>query len=112
MNSLMLQATACFGVTKVRNSEAFARAPCKLDPTETSACLTLLPSLADERILPAATQRQERDQGKVHTDLHLAYGSACIMLTPAFDIPCTLTSASHMPALRFAGTVCSGLLHH
>ena len=41
---------------------------------ESSACPTQLPSLADERILPAATQQQERDQGKVvvHTyTLHM-----------------------------------------
>ncbi len=41
---------------------------------ESSACPTQLPSLADERISTAATQQQQRDQGKVHNDLHLAYG--------------------------------------
>ena len=85
--------------------------------TESTVCLTQLPCLAGERKLPAATQipqEQERNQGKVvvHTDLHLADVSAYVMQFLAFDVPCSFISASHVPALRLAGTVSSGFLHH
>ncbi len=84
--------------------------------TESTMCLIQLPCLADERMMPAATQipqQQERNQGKVlHTDLHLADVSACVMQTSAFDVSCSFISASDVHTLRLAGSVWSGLLHY
>ncbi len=95
------------------NHEAFAHASCILDPTGSSACPTQLPSLADDRISPAAIQQQERDQGKVRTDLrNTLHTVQHVMLRSAFVIPCSFISASHMPALRFAALFALGLLVH